>query len=324
MVGNKKFNEIPGFCLRKGLEPLIPLYLEGLLHGSAQTRELAAQAFGDLIDLTPQQALSPYVIRMTGPLIRIVGDRFPAPVKTAILHTLGLLIAKTSKYLKPFLPQLQTTFQKALVDPTEEVREKAAAGLAGLVPESRRIDPLIAELTNNVKSQDSPGIKTSMLNALEQILRQPDVGTKITPTVLTTTQKTLVDFIEDDRDAVRRLAARTLGVSAQYLPDKELSTFLNDTLLKESENWLERDGRLIALAQTVRTSYKKLDGKQQGYVVKFTLDHLSDDNVTVKQSAVETSGVLLQGVGERNDAESEIGRAVQQECRDRSRMPSSA
>ena len=52
-----------------------------------------------------------------GPLIRIIGDRFAWEIKAAILRTLGLLIAKAGAGLKPFVPQLQTTFLKCLGDP---------------------------------------------------------------------------------------------------------------------------------------------------------------------------------------------------------------
>ena len=84
------------------------------MNGSAEVREQAANGLGDVVSLTSEPALSPFVIKITGPLIRIVGDRFPPLVKTAILHTLRKLINKAKKFLKPFLPQLQTTFIKAL------------------------------------------------------------------------------------------------------------------------------------------------------------------------------------------------------------------
>lgn len=38
-------------------------------------------------------------------------------IKAAILVTLGVLIAKAGLGLKPFVPQLQTTFLKCLADP---------------------------------------------------------------------------------------------------------------------------------------------------------------------------------------------------------------
>ena len=60
--------------------------------------------------------LSTYLC-LAGPLIRILGDRFPWEMKAAILNTLGLLIGKGGVALKPFVPQLQTTFLKCLADP---------------------------------------------------------------------------------------------------------------------------------------------------------------------------------------------------------------
>lgn len=44
---------------------------------------------GEVVQLTSAAALRPFVIKITGPLIRVVGDRFPAEVKAAILKTLG-------------------------------------------------------------------------------------------------------------------------------------------------------------------------------------------------------------------------------------------
>ena len=60
-----------------------------------------------------------------GPLIRILGDRFPWEMKAAILNTLGLLIGKGGVALKPFVPQLQTTFLKCLAD---QVHTQAQTG----------------------------------------------------------------------------------------------------------------------------------------------------------------------------------------------------
>ena len=57
------------------------------------------------------------VAQITGPLIRIIGDRFASGVKAAILGTMSALLGKAGPALKPFLPQLQTTFLKCLTDP---------------------------------------------------------------------------------------------------------------------------------------------------------------------------------------------------------------
>jgi hypothetical protein len=111
--------ECPGFCLPKGLDAVLPAYQHALLYGTPEAREAAASGIGELIQVTSAAALKPYLIKMTGPLIRIVGDRFVWQVKAAIYSTLTLLLDKGGATLKPFLPQLQTQFVKALKDPTK-------------------------------------------------------------------------------------------------------------------------------------------------------------------------------------------------------------
>lgn len=56
------------------------------------------------------------IVLLPGPMIRIIGDRLSGEIKAALLHTIGLLIAKAGPGLKPFVPQLQTTFLKCLGD----------------------------------------------------------------------------------------------------------------------------------------------------------------------------------------------------------------
>lgn len=58
--------------------------------------------------------------------------RFPASVKTAILSTLTLLMKKAGPSLKPFIPQLHTTFVKASQDSADEVKEQGDEALAAM------------------------------------------------------------------------------------------------------------------------------------------------------------------------------------------------
>lgn len=67
---------------------------EGVLTGNPEQKEEATKALGLVIKLTSAQALQPSVIGITGPLIRILGDRFSWSVKVALLETLSLLLAK--------------------------------------------------------------------------------------------------------------------------------------------------------------------------------------------------------------------------------------
>ena len=49
-----------------------------------------------MIKRTSAVALKKSVVNITGPLIRILGDRFSFNVKVAVLETLGLLLGKVS------------------------------------------------------------------------------------------------------------------------------------------------------------------------------------------------------------------------------------
>lgn len=74
---------VPGFCTKSGLEALLPMFQKGLLVGTPEVREAAATAIGDMVAVTNEATLKPLLIKITGPLIRIVGDRFAPAVSAA-------------------------------------------------------------------------------------------------------------------------------------------------------------------------------------------------------------------------------------------------
>ena len=126
-------------------------------------KETAANGLGEVIKLTSADALKPSVVHITGPLIRILGDRFGANVKTAVLDTLACLLGKAGVLLKPFFPQLQTTFVKALNDPNRTVRLKAGIALSFLIDIHMRPDPLFNELANGIKNADEASVRDTYL-----------------------------------------------------------------------------------------------------------------------------------------------------------------
>lgn len=75
-------------------------------------------------------------------------------MKAAILLTLGLLIRKAGAGLKPFVPQLQTTFLKCLTDASEVVRERAAKDLGELSRMSARVDQLASDLASSARAAE--------------------------------------------------------------------------------------------------------------------------------------------------------------------------
>lgn len=72
--------------------------------------------------------------------------------------------------LKPFLPQLQTTFIKALNDPNRSVRTCAAKALQKLIKLHTRVDPLFTELHNGVKNTEDNTIRYMALHSVGMAL----------------------------------------------------------------------------------------------------------------------------------------------------------
>ncbi|KAL2261667.1 hypothetical protein VTK26DRAFT_3659 [Humicola hyalothermophila] len=162
-------HNLPGFELPKGINAILPIFLQGLMNGTADQRVAAALAISDIVDRTSEASLKPFVTQITGPLIRVVSER-STEVKSAILLTLNNLLEKMPTALKPFLPQLQRTFAKSLADTSSDVlRSRAARALGMLIKFTPRVDPLIAELVTGSKTTDA-GVRTAMLKALYEVI----------------------------------------------------------------------------------------------------------------------------------------------------------
>ncbi|KAJ7043552.1 armadillo-type protein [Mycena alexandri] len=164
---------VPGFGLPKGVAPAVPIIIAGLTTGSNEQREQAAYAIGDLVERTEENAIKPYVVPFTGPLIRVAtqATTYPPAVKTAILSALTSMLERIPAFVKPFFPQLQRTFVKSASDPASVVvRNKAAQALGVLMRSQPRVDPVVTELVTGINSNDD-GIASSLILALSNVVK---------------------------------------------------------------------------------------------------------------------------------------------------------
>lgn len=123
---------------------------------SPELKEVAAIGLGEMIALTDPPCLSHrFVSNFTGPLIRVLGDRYAPSLKTAVLHTLTLLLRRVSAQLKPFLPQLYSTFTRALADPHRGVRLHGAVVLGCLAQIYPKPANIVQELHTQVRMRTS-------------------------------------------------------------------------------------------------------------------------------------------------------------------------
>ncbi|KAL3370936.1 hypothetical protein AABB24_007783 [Solanum stoloniferum] len=283
---------IPGFCLPKALQPLLPVFLQGLISGSAELREQAALGLGELIEVTGEKTLKEFVIPITGPLIRIIGDRFPWQVKSAILSTLSIIIRRGGIALKPFLPQLQTTFVKCLQDNTRTIRSSAALALGKLSALSTRVDPLVGDLLTGVQTSDT-GIREATLTALKGVIKH--AGGSVSIASRTRVYTLLKDLIHNDDDQIRNSAASILGIVSQYLEDGQVVELL-DGLSKSasSSNWCSRHGAVLTICSMLKHNPDIICASSSfPLIVKCLKITLNDEKFPVRETSTRALGLLL-------------------------------
>lgn len=282
---------VAGFCTPpKALSAVLPIYLSGLLTAkSSEVREKAAEGLGELIEVTSLPSLKPALAQVTGPLIRILGDRYPWQVKLAILSSIQVLLSKAGLFLKPFVPQLQTTFLKSLNDASAEVREKAAANLGQLAQLTLRIDQLVKDLLNTSRSC-APSVKEACVIALgEVVLNGPKA--KLSAAVVTQAGEDLKSMAEDDEESsdVQRRAAFALGQYGARCSSEELTSLLASVCQSPTVT------NLVAFNSILRHAHAQLKASPlfPKCLQVIQQEHCKSKEQDVRAKAAEACGIVL-------------------------------
>jgi hypothetical protein len=286
------------------VEPLIPIYQRGILYGSPVIREVSASGLGELIDYTSAKFLAgPLIVKMTGPLLRIVGDRNPSNVKVAILQTLGRVLIKGGPALRAFVPQFQTTFVKALSDPSRQVRVEAIAALSLLMPLATRIDPLIKELVTGslgrnvgVEGLAATVIQTATLEALAAVLGQGGAKVKL-PDSIPAALDASKQLINHPDENIRDASAKVMGMSCAILGAEATQELLLSDLFRDTDNDTEltvRHGRACAIRRIlVGTVELKIDSNILDNLKTICLTMIKDEKSVVRESGFAALGAVI-------------------------------
>jgi hypothetical protein len=221
-----------GFCLpKKGISCILPVFKECLLNGSPEVKEQASQTLCDCIKLSDGESLKSCVMTITGPLIRVLGERYSWTVKSAILDAIYNLLLKVGVTLRPFLPQLQPTFLKNLNDINRVVRIKSGFALAKLLPMNPKMDQIVNEIHGYITNSNDAQIKETLINTLRLCVN--NVGDKLqeeTKKQLLTTFKS-DDYIYNDDVAVRSVSCGLFGSLMVHINNEnDFESILTDLL----------------------------------------------------------------------------------------------
>ena len=140
--------------------------------------------------------------------------------------------------LRPFLPQLQRSFVKSLVESDVLVRENAAKGLSVLIPHQSRLDPLVTELLTCYSSAQDDGIKAALLDALyglvSGVLKSKKELNESSKSSIQTLILSLHTSSSDNQDVLRMKSGILCGVYLLLLDSSHMSLFLNQQIYESS------------------------------------------------------------------------------------------
>lgn len=233
-----KYTIIPALALPRALEAISKIYLAGVLYGEEpEHRQRAAEALQLAVSCSTKDGLKAHVVGIAGPLIRVVSDKFPSSVRAALLDCLATLVEKGGIGLKPFVPQLQTTFLKSLNDANRAPRMSSAKGLGLLMAIQVRVDPVAADLAKKLANNEVDGeCIEAHFEAARGVARHG--GSKITPesAEIALNASTAAALTSDDEN-IRLAAARCAAAYASllYLDDSDGN---NES---KREDWLKKD-----------------------------------------------------------------------------------
>lgn len=270
---------------------------------------MAAAGLGELMNITSNKFLAgPFIIKVTGPLLRIVGDRNPSAVKIAIIKTLGLILLKGGPALRAFVPQFQTTFLKALSDPSRQVRVEAIKSLALLMPLSTRLDPLIKELVSTslgngaVSSFDSAAglvaVQTATLEALAIVIKYGGKKAKL-PTSIPSALDAGKEMLFHEDDGIRAGAAKVIGATCELLDASVTNEVASELLASGSSSVEDKHGKACLCHYLLASSAgKALSSNMISDMTTMIKNYMTDETSQVQEAACVAAGVILGAVDE--------------------------
>ena len=279
---------INGFGIPDGIKPLLTFFVESISNGSPQMRLDAVEGLGFLVAGTEDKPLQKYVLKITGPIIRVASES-SGRLKASCLSVVDKLLTKIPAKLKTMLPQLQPTCLKALRDQHLIVRNNALLAICKLAPLQRRVDPIFTDLCSGVSTAEGDG-RLVFLKALTgvSVSGAGKVASDAAKQNMVTELSPLLD--EDDED-VREWAARALGAISPHLADGDFDALQEDAY-GDAGDWTGQTGRTMLLRDMVifSDSLEKLDLAK--LVAKLNAQFASE-NTSIQGASLAAAAAVL-------------------------------
>jgi hypothetical protein len=210
--------------------------------------------------------------------------------------------------LRAFVPQFQTTFLKALSDPSRHVRVEAIKALALLMPLSTRLDPLIKELVSTslgngaASSVDSAAglvaIQTASLEALSIVVKHGGKQAKL-PESIPSCLDVGKEMLYHEDEGIRAAAAKVIGAACEHLGEDSINTVAKDLMVTVDSSPNHKHGNACLCHYLLASSSAKmLRNDIFDDMVHMIKKYMVDDENLVREAACVAAGAVLGAAGD--------------------------
>ncbi len=138
------------------MENILFTIQNGLLFGDE--KGLSCELIFQVINHSSRQNLKPYIMKIVGPIIRILGEKIYPEIKEKLMDITKLLITKSKDDIKGISPQLQSVFIKTLTETTqnqnrERYQIKAGENIIRLLQYYPRADVAANDLLKSIQNK---------------------------------------------------------------------------------------------------------------------------------------------------------------------------
>ena len=265
----EQFEKEVGKKLSLILEHLLFAVQNELLYGN--NKILACKLINDIINYIPRENLKRYIMKLIGPIIRILGEKISSEVKEKLLQNTENLIRKVKEDIKGVSPQLQSVFLKALGDNSDhsgKTKIKAGENIILLLKYYPRLDVIANDLLKNIQNkidQKLPVESLMELNVLSDVIRF--YGKKLKQDTITKHFNTIKMWLEthiemQKIDLIILLSTYTPYISKEMIDELEFPSNTTKDSFKIMEafngkidNFEERIKFFYELAKSTKLSY---------------------------------------------------------------------
>lgn len=219
------------------MDDLLFLVQNGLLY--SEDKIFASTYVQKIIDNTTRPTLKTYIMKLIGPMIRILSEKFSPDIKEKILDNIKSLIVKSKEDVKGISPQLQSVFVKILADSSQPNSErcqlKAGENILRLLQYYPRSDVVVNDIFKSFMSKVE---KNEALLAIVEIEILSDIvrfyGNTLKPTLIQEQYQKILNFINTKTDIPFDYPVILLSAYTKYYSDPvQCEKIIEETNLKE-------------------------------------------------------------------------------------------